>query len=83
MSAPIDDGPPLIPGIDFTLGRPEPIDLRLAFNTLSDEEFDAAGPMNAKGAEDFYGALRSMVAAQARFDADPEGWVQRRLGRKT
>jgi hypothetical protein len=42
MSAPIDDGPPLIPGIDFTLGRPEPIDLRLAFNTLSDEEFDAA-----------------------------------------
>jgi hypothetical protein len=38
----IDDGPALILGIDFTLGRPEPVDLRLAFNTLSDEELDAA-----------------------------------------
>jgi hypothetical protein len=44
MSEPIEigDGPPLVPGIDVTLGRPEPIDLRLAFNTLRDEEFDAA-----------------------------------------
>ena len=44
MSEPIeiDDGPSLIPGIDVILGRPEPVDLRLAFNTLSDDEFEAA-----------------------------------------
>jgi hypothetical protein len=41
-SNPIDDGPPMIIGIDVTVGRPEPTDLRLAFNTLTDEEFDAA-----------------------------------------
>jgi hypothetical protein len=38
----IENGPPMIVGIDFTLGRPGPVDLRLAFNTLSDEEFDEA-----------------------------------------
>jgi hypothetical protein len=38
--AEIDDGPPMIIGIAFTVGRPEPVDMDLAFNTLLDRDSD-------------------------------------------